>query len=105
MNLFSIFQVSPKQHSPYNARLGSFPRVLIPHLGDHSSWQRGEYRLSDILCMPPKYDLILRRDGKLKIKQIMAIDIKDAIGKGKLESSDLEGIVFSDQNEEAVCEQ
>ena len=49
--------------------------------------------------MPPKYDLILQKDGELKIKQIMAIDINDAIAKGKLESSDLKGFVFSDQNE------
>ena len=49
--------------------------------------------------MTPKYDLIIRKDGKMKIKQIMAIDINDAIAKGKLESSDLKGIVFSDQNE------
>ena len=55
--------------------------------------------------MPPKYDLIIRKDGKLKIKQIMAVDKENAIAKGKLESSDLKGIVFSDQNEEAVCEQ
>ena len=51
--------------------------------------------------MPPKYDLILRKDGEMKIKQIMAIDLEDAIAKGKLESSDLKGIVFSDQNEES----
>ena len=49
--------------------------------------------------MPPKYDLIIRKDGKIKIKQIMTIDIEDAIAKGKLGSSDLKGIVFSDQNE------
>ena len=49
--------------------------------------------------MTPKYDLILRRDGKIKIKQIMAFDINDAIAKGKLESSDLKGIFYSDQNE------
>ena len=55
--------------------------------------------------MPPKYDLILRKEGRIKIKQIVAIDIQDAIAKGKLKSSDLKGIVFSDQNEEAVCEQ
>ncbi len=51
--------------------------------------------------MTPKYDLILRKEGKTKIKQIMAVDIEDAIAKGKLESSDLKGIVFSDQNEES----
>ena len=51
--------------------------------------------------MLPKYDLFLRRNGKIKIKQIMALDIKDAIAKEKLESSDLKGIVFSDQNEES----
>ena len=49
--------------------------------------------------MTPKYDLILRRDGKIKINQIMALDLNDAIAKGKLESSDLKGIVFSDQND------
>ncbi len=49
--------------------------------------------------MTPKYDLILRQDGEIKIKQIMAIDINDAIAKGKLESSELKGIVYSDQNE------
>ena len=54
--------------------------------------------------MPPKYDLIFRKDGEIEIKQIIAIDIEDAIAKGKLESSDLKGIVFSDQNEEAVYE-
>ena len=52
--------------------------------------------------MPPKYDLIIRKDDKLLIKQIMAVDIEDAIAKGKLESSDLKGIVFSDQNEESI---
>ena len=51
--------------------------------------------------MPHKYDLIIRKEGKLKTKQIMALDIKDAIAKGKLESSDLKGIVYSDQNEES----
>ena len=54
-----------------------------------------------ILSMTPKYDLILRQDGEIKIKQIMAIDIEDAIAKGKLERSDLKGIVYSDQNEES----
>ena len=52
--------------------------------------------------MTPKYDLILRRDGKIKINQIMALDLNDTIAKGKLESSDLKGIVFSDQNEESI---
>ena len=51
--------------------------------------------------MPPKYDLIIQKGGKIRIKQIMAVDIEDAITKGKLESSDLKGIVFSDQNEES----
>ena len=51
--------------------------------------------------MPPKYDLILRQVGEIKIKQIMAIDINDAIAKGKLENSDLKGVVFSDQNKES----
>ena len=50
--------------------------------------------------MTPKYDLILQRYDKIKIKQIMALDLNDAIAKGKLESSDLKGIVYSDQNEE-----
>ena len=49
--------------------------------------------------MPPKYDLILRKGGEIKIKEIIASDIEDAIAKGKLEGSDLKGIVFSDQNE------
>ena len=53
--------------------------------------------------MPPKYDLILRKEGRIKIKQIMAIDIEDAISQGKLEKPDLKGIVFSDQNDES-CE-
>ena len=52
--------------------------------------------------MTPKYDLILRRDGRIKIKQIMAIDINDAIAKGERESSDLKGIVYGDQNEESI---
>ena len=51
--------------------------------------------------MPPKYDLILRQDGEIKIKQIMAIDLNDAIAKGKLERSYLKGVVFSDQNNES----
>ena len=51
--------------------------------------------------MPPKYDLIIRKEGRIKIKQIVAIDIQDAIAKGKLESSDLKGIVFSDENEKS----
>ena len=51
--------------------------------------------------MTPKYDLILQKDGKIKIKQIMAVDIEDAITKGKLERSDLKGVVFSDQNKES----
>ena len=51
--------------------------------------------------MPPKYDLILRQVGEIKIKQIMAIEINDAIAKGKLERSDLKGVVFSDQNKES----
>ena len=51
--------------------------------------------------MSPKYDLIIREDGEMKIKQIIAIDLEDAIAQGKLESSDLKGIVYSDQNEES----
>lgn len=35
----------------------------------------------------------------MKIKQIVAIDLEGAIAQGKLESSDLKGIVYSDQNE------
>ena len=62
---------------------------------------RSNSQLNIAFCMPPKYDLIIRRDGKIKIKQIMALDLNDAIAKGKLESSDLKGIVFSDQNEES----
>ena len=73
----------------------------IPHSGDHRCWKRKDNQLNAILYMPPKYDPILRRDGKIKIKQIMAIDINNAIAKGKLESSDLKGIVYSDQNEES----
>jgi hypothetical protein len=49
--------------------------------------------------MPHRNSLILRIDVKIKIKQIMALDINDAIAKGKLESSDLKGIVYSDQND------
>ena len=49
--------------------------------------------------MPPKYDLIIQKNDEIKIKKIMAIDIEVAIAKGKLESSDLKGIVFSDQND------
>ena len=51
--------------------------------------------------MPLKYDLILRRDGKIKIKQIMALDTNNAIAKGKLEGSDLKGTVYNDQDEES----
>ncbi len=51
--------------------------------------------------MTPNYDLILRRDGEIKIKQILAININDAIVKRKLERSDLKGIVFTDQNVES----
>ena len=70
-------------------------------MGDYTNWTNSDNWFKVILSMTPKYDLILRRDGKLKIKQIMALDLNDAIGKGKLESSDLKGIVFSDQNEES----
>ena len=51
--------------------------------------------------MPPQYDLIFRKDGEIKIRQIVAIDINDAIDKGKLESSDLKGVVFRDHDEES----
>ena len=70
-------------------------------MGDYINWTNSDNWLKAILSMTPKYDLILRRDGKIKIKQIMALDLNDAIVKGKLESSDLKGIVFSDQNEES----
>ena len=73
----------------------------FPHSGDHRCWKRKENQFNAILHMPPKYDLIIRKDGKLKIKQIMAVDKENAIAKGKLESSDLKGIVYSDQNEES----
>ena len=73
-------------------------------MGDYANWIESDNWFKIIMSMTPKYDLILRNDGKIKIKQIMAIDINDAIAKGKLESSDLKGIVFSDQNEEAVYE-
>ena len=71
-------------------------------MGDYTNWTNSDNWFKAILSMTPKYDLILRRDGKLKIKQIIAIDIKDAIAKGKQESSDLKGIVYSDQNEERI---
>ena len=70
-------------------------------MGDYISLCTRDNRLNAVHCMPPKYDLILLRDGKIKIKQIIAIDINDAITKGKVESSDLKGIVYSDQNEES----
>ena len=69
-------------------------------MGDHISGRRRDNRANNVRCMPPKYDLIFRKDGEIEIKQIIAIDIEDAIAQGKLESSDLKGIVFSDQNEE-----
>ena len=50
--------------------------------------------------MTPKYDLIIRKDGELIIKQIIARDIVEAIAQGKLTKSDIKGIVFSDQNDE-----
>ena len=68
-------------------------------MGDYINWINSDNWFKVILSMPPKYDLILRKGCKIKIKQIMAVDIEDAITKGKLESSDLKGIVFSDQNE------
>ena len=68
-------------------------------MGDYINWIDSDNWFKVILSMTPKYDLILRRDGKIEIKQIMAIDIEDAITKGKLERSDLKGIVYSDQNE------
>ena len=68
-------------------------------MGDYINWINSDNWLKFILSMTPKYDLILRQDGEIKIKQIMATDINDAIAKGKLESSELKGIVYSDQNE------
>ena len=68
-------------------------------MGDHNSEPVRDNQLNDVRCMPPKYDLILRKDGEIKIKQIMAIDLEDAIAIGKLEGSELKGIVFVDQNE------
>ena len=70
-------------------------------MGDYINWTKTDNWFKVILSMTPIYDLILRKDGKMKIKQIIAIDINDAIAKGKLESLDLEGIVHSDQNEES----
>ena len=70
-------------------------------MGDYINWIDSDNWFKLILSMTPKYDLILRQDGEIKIKQIMAIDINDAIAKGKLERSDLKGVVFSDQNEES----
>ena len=69
-------------------------------MGDCINWIDSDNWFKTILPMTPKYDLIIRKDGKMKIKQIMATDINDAIAKGKLDSSDLKGIVYSDQNEE-----
>ena len=69
-------------------------------MGDYINWIDSDNWFKLILSMTPKYDLILRQDGEIKIKQIMATDINDAIAKGKLDSSDLKGIVYSDQNEE-----
>ncbi len=69
-------------------------------MGDHISWFIRENRPINVFCMSPKYDLIIREeDGEMKIKQIVAIDLEGAIAQGKLESSDLKGIVYSDQNE------
>ena len=73
----------------------------IPKMGDYINWIDSDNWFKIILSMTPKYDLILRQDGEIKIKQIMAIDINDAIAKGKLERSDLKGVVFSDQNKES----
>ena len=70
-------------------------------MGDYINWIDSDNWFKLILSMTPKYDLILRQDGEIKIKQIMAIDINDAIAKGKLERSDLKGVVFSDQNNES----
>ena len=70
-------------------------------MGDYINWIDSDNSFKVILSMTPKYDLILRQDGEIKIKQIMAIDINDAIAKGKLERSDLKGVVFSDQNNES----
>ena len=70
-------------------------------MGDYINWIDSDNWFKLILSMTPKYDLILRQDGEIKIKQIMAIDINDAIAKGRLERSDLRGVVFSDQNNES----
>ena len=70
-------------------------------MGDYINWIDSDNWFKLILSMTPKYDLILRQDGEIKIKQIMATDINDAIAKGKLERSDLKGVVFSDQNNES----
>ncbi|MDA9641253.1 hypothetical protein N9T01_00650 [bacterium] len=69
-------------------------------MGDQINSMSSNNWFKVILPMPPQYNLYIRKDGEIKIKQIVAIDINDAIEKAKLESSDLKGIVYSDQNEE-----
>ena len=68
-------------------------------MGDYITLENSDNRLKVTFPVPPKYDLILQKEGRIKIKQIMAIDIEDAIAKGKLERPDLRGIVYSDHNE------
>ena len=70
-------------------------------MGDHINSRSSNNWFKVILPMPPQYDLIFRKDGEIKIRQIVAIDINDAIDKGKLESSDLKGVVFRDHDEES----
>ena len=97
-SIYKQSQLTLKTESP---KRGIREARKFPHSGDHRSWQRKDNQLNAILYMPPKYDLILQKDDKIKIKQIMAVDIEDAIAKGKLERSDLKGVVFSDQNKES----
>ena len=100
-NLDFIWEFSRVWQALVNTYLCGFHSTSIPQMGDHNSKHKRDNQLNDVRCMPPKYDLILRKDGEIKIKRIMAIDLEDAIAKGKLESSELKGIVFSDQNEES----
>ena len=100
-NLDFIWEFSRVWQVLVNTYLCGFYSTSIPQMGDHNSKPKRDNQLNDVRCMPPKYDLILQKNGKIKIKQIMAIDINDAIAKGKLERSDLKGVVFSDQNKES----
>ena len=87
--------------TPSNCILHSASNHLqaIPQTEDHNNAKSSNNWFKVILAMPHRNGLILRIDGKIKIKQIMAIDINNAIAKGKVESSDLKGIVYSDQND------